>query len=392
MLVFDSCGRDTPLFEQFTERFNSQWQLTYAKKSEDVLNILEGQNVDVVAALVDDQSQNSLKLFDKVKKVSSETYRLALTNHVNERHVANRLDTVSGYTTIDTDVDALHSHLERGLFADEVLSADKIFLQFDIESKFPSIPKLYLELLELFKSESVSVKEVSALIKQDPAMTAKLIQLVNSSFFGLRRVIVSAEDAAVMIGLEPIKALVLSDQIFKIFENSRVPESYLTRLWNHSTLTAAFARCIARFENADRTTADIAFTAGMLHDIGKLLMLEHLPEEYLEYAAILTEDTYESMDVERMIFGTTHTNLGAYLLKKWGFNDSLLEPILFHHKPLWLHKEFSALHAVFAADCFYHEFFGQADESARLGAIRVDCHSLLNKAHIWKDACHALIV
>lgn len=391
MLVLNMCGRDSSLFDSLAEQYNDEWQITYAKTDDEALGIVADKSIDVVTGLADSKVNEILNLFSKLKKVPSKASRLVLTNQVNEKRISNALDLVNSHAPIDISVDELYSKLNRSTMIADTIAADDFFKQNNIVDSLPSMPHIYQELIDMFNRDEASVKEVSNLIKKDPAMTAKLIQLVNSSFFGLRRVIVSAEDAAVMIGVEPIKALVLSEQIFRLFENRRVPKSYLNQLWNHSTLTAAFARCISRCENADRVLVDTAFTAGMLHDIGKLIMLECLPEEYLEYAPILTQDTYESMEVERLIYGTTHPNMGAHLLAKWGFADNLLEPIMFHHKPLWLHKNFSALHAVFAADCFYHEFYGQCDESARLGSLHVDCRTVLEKAHLWKEACHKLI-
>lgn len=392
MLVVNSGGRDFLLFDHFAAEFSEEWAIEHVINCNEVDSLLSKNEFDVVVAVVNDDVELIINLFSELKKTNPKILRFVLTNQVSERKVINALDAISAYFNQEIKALELYSSLERNLMIEDIVNAEKFLSSHGISDSLPSMPSLYADLIELLNTEEASIKEISALMKRDPAMTTKLIQLVNSSFFGLRRAIVSAEDAAVMIGIEPIKALVLSEQSFKLFKNRKIPSTYVQRLWNHSTMVAAFSRCIARYEGADKYDADTAFTAGMIHDIGKLIMLEYLPDDCLEYAGALTEDTYESLDVERMVFGTTHPNVAGLLLSKWGFTNNLLEPVIFHHKPLWLHKEFSPLQAVFAADCFYHEFFGHGDESSRLGTVYNDCHSIQNKAHKWKDACHSLIV
>jgi HD-like signal output (HDOD) protein len=191
-------------------------------------------------------------------------------------------------------------------------------------------------------------------------MSAKLLQLVNSSFFGLSTRVASTVRAVNLLGIETIKTLVLSVKIFSEFDRPGMPS--VSTLWDHSLLTGMIARSIATQEDLAQNQIDEAFTAGLLHDIGKLILLDKLPERYTDIIQMSGDDKRPIWEAEQTVLGTSHAQVGAYLLGIWGLSGSLVEAVGYHHCPgkCWS-GGFSTLTAVHLADCAEHQSRGESN-------------------------------
>ena len=162
----------------------------------------------------------------------------------------------------------------RNIIADEKLK--KIVSQIQT---LPTVPSLYLEMLKELRSDDPSVVHLGHLISQDLGMCAKMLQLVNSAFFGLSQNISNPGEAIIYLGVNTVKNVVLSLQVFSGFE-SKVKNFPLDRLWSHSWATGNLAKTLAETENLDAQAVDQAFIAGLLHDVGKLILASSMPDRY----------------------------------------------------------------------------------------------------------------
>ncbi len=208
----------------------------------------------------------------------------------------------------------------------------------------PSLPRLYNKIVAEMQSPEGSLKEVGYLISQDISMSAKILQLVNSAFFGLPRKITDPQQAAVFVGIETLKSLVLSIHVFSSL--SKDAESYgfsPVNMWRHSLRTGRLAGDIVRAEKADRRVVEEAMIAGMLHDIGKLIILLEMPKQYNEVMNLVDTTGCSSVDAEYSIMDTSHAELGAYLLGLWGLPNNVVESVAFHHKPSKLTERMFAM-------------------------------------------------
>ena len=184
-------------------------------------------------------------------------------------------------------------------------------------------------------------------------MTLKILQLVNSAFFGLGRHISDCKEAATIIGLDALRTLVLSIGIFSQFDQKRIKDKVFSieSLLHHSLAVAGLAKRIAQVEGADKTVADDCFLAGMLHDIGILILEQNFSEDYVKIRSLITEQGMELNRAEHTAFDTTHDAVGGYLLGLWGLPNSVVEAVAFQHHPgLSVCEQFSALGAVHVAD------------------------------------------
>jgi HD-like signal output (HDOD) protein len=195
--------------------------------------------------------------------------------------------------------------------------------------RIPAVPSTYTELARLAADPKADSAMFAKVIEMDAAVCAKVLQLVNSAYFGLGQKIVSIRPAVTYLGVEIIKSLVLGSTSFSDKAISEVKGFSPDRLQQHSMLTAILAKKIV----GNPALADAAFTAGLLHDIGALVLLHAAPPDYVRALERKKELNGDSAAAEREIFGVTHAEVGAYLLGLWGIPFPIVEAVAFHHRP-----------------------------------------------------------
>ena len=205
-----------------------------------------------------------------------------------------------------------------------------------------------MELVEELGKEDSSARKVGEIVKQDIGMTVKILQIVNSAFFGLRRRISDSREAVELLGLDTIGSLTLGLGVISQFE-SHTSGIFFADLWTHSIAVGVMANKIAAAENRER--ANDAFTAGLLHDIGKVVLAVNLPEKFNAVRDLMTQENVSITDAEKHIFGATHAEVGAYLLGLWGLPTQVVQAVAYHHVPNELHdNDFTALTAIHVAN------------------------------------------
>jgi HD-like signal output (HDOD) protein len=211
---------------------------------------------------------------------------------------------------------------------------------------------VYHALTRALADPECSLSDVTALVEQDVAMCAKLLQLVNSSFFGLAKRITNIHDAVVYLGANMLKQLVLSVAAFRSFAP---PANLLGFSFDALQRDAMMAARLAKQILGKNKSADDAYTAGMLHDIGTLTLATAATDGFREVLAQQKKGA-ESVEAERAIFGATHAEVGAYLLGLWGLPYTVVEAVAFHHRPADVqHQSFDVLDAVYVASALSEE-------------------------------------
>jgi len=252
----------------------------------------------------------------------------------------------------------------------------------------PSLPALYVAVTEALRSSDSSITEIGNLIAQDMSMSANVLQLVNSAFFGLSSRVSSPQQAVLLIGIENLKALVLSVQVFSDLGGHLTRE--LSFLWNHGMSTASFAKAIARIELSSSGVTEDAFTAGLLPDVGRLVLASAFGAEYPQVLKRAAEPGVLLANCEGDAFGCTHNGVGAYLLGLWGLTDSIVEAVAWHHQPVHAQpNSFSALIAVHTADyndnqLHVHPF---SNETSGMDETLLNQIGLQRQLLSWEKAC-----
>lgn len=196
---------------------------------------------------------------------------------------------------------------------------------------FISLPEIYTRINNKLDDENSSDIEIGALISIDTALTTKLLRLVNSSYFGLAVHISDVSHAVTMVGRKEVKSLLLGGAVKSLF-NKPEDSAFLSDFWRHSVRTALFARILAKEIQIDES-AEVLFTAGMLHDIGRLLLRSQLPEQQQQIDDLIQNESIAPITAEFRILGFDHTKLGSLLIRSWDLSDNLYVPVRYHHFP-----------------------------------------------------------
>lgn len=356
MLFVDDEPAILELFECMFHGMGGTWEVHCAQSGSEALALMEQMPFEVVVSDMRMPGMNGAQLLTEVMQRYPHTARLILSGYAEQEVVAKCVGAAHQYLMKPCDVMTLGAVLQRVCALDVFLKNEHLKSLVSKMDVVPSLPSLYFRVLEELQSPTASLDRIGELVAMDPGMTAKLLQLVNSAFFGVRREISNATEAVQLLGVGTVRSLALSLHAFSCFDQAKLAEFHCERLWNHSLLTGLYAKKITETEVADRTMVDEAFIAGLLHDIGKLMLVANKGEGYRAVLGMVREKQMPQSEAELAVFGATHADVGAYLLGLWGLPVPIVEAVALHHHPARnVNRKFCPLSAVHAADVFEHQ-------------------------------------
>ncbi len=310
-----------------------EWDMDFVTSGAAALERLHQSPFDVVVADVRMPGMNGAELLNEVMKRHPQTVRLILSGHADEALIMKCIGITHQYLAKPCDPATLKAAVNRACSLGASLNNPRLQQLLGQVNHLPSVPTLYLDMVEQLQHPDVSLGDLAATVSQDIAMTAKILKLVNSSYFGLRRPITNAEEAVAYLGVNTLKTLVLCIHAFSQFEGQPTGAFSLDQLWSHSLHVAAVAKRIAQSESPSPSLAEEAFVAGLLHDAGQLVLAANLGPQY---DRVLEHARAEPASLERAetsAFGTNHAEIGGYLLGLWGLPVPVVEAIALHHHP-----------------------------------------------------------
>lgn len=328
------------------------WNMHYVLSGAEALIALEDEEIDVIISDVLMPKMSGLQLLDTVKRFFPNVVRIIFTAQTDPvlARACNKIahNCLSKFCKAEDIKQVVSEAIARKSEQDGTHLLKKVE-QVDV---LPSMPDLYDRLLDYLKQPDATALKAGDLIAQDVSMTAKVLHMVNSAAFGLRRQIDSPADAVIFIGLENLKALTLGAKAFSRVEVMDYPDNFLMDLWEHSSLTGILAKKIAQSQGADKEFVDCAFSAGLLHDLGKIILITDNEEGYKRVVKRVQESHEFFSRVERDWLGKSHAEVGAHLLKNWGLSERLVNTVKYHHSPRMSphEKTFSPLTCVHIAN------------------------------------------
>jgi HD-like signal output (HDOD) protein len=199
--------------------------------------------------------------------------------------------------------------------------------------QLPTVPSLYREISDLLASDRATADNLNQFICKDAAMTAMVLKLVNSAFFNLRRTVSMPAEALHYLGVDLLKSLVLAHGLFNQMAAFGIPSFTIDHLWRHSLSVASAAKRIAEAEAMGNRCAAECFTAGILHDVGILILASRLPEDYQRVLHMNLQEGCDLAFAEHHVFGASHAEVGGYLLGLWGLPAPIVQATLWHDDP-----------------------------------------------------------
>ncbi|HMJ92278.1 MAG TPA: response regulator [Candidatus Acidoferrum sp.] len=342
----------------------NEWDMEFLSDGAAALARLSETPFDVVVSDMMMPGMNGAELLNQVMLRHPKTVRLILSGHADRELILKCVGSTHQYLSKPCEVAALKTTITRALSLEGSLQNERVTALVSQLDKLPSLPSVYAEMMLCLQSPNCSMESLGEIVAKDIAMTAKILKLVNSAFFGLGRQISNPAEAVSYLGTELVKSLVLSVHVFSQFESARIKGFSPEALWAHSMRTGGAAKAIAKAERASPNVVNEAFVAGMLHDSGKLVLAMNFPDQYARALELAEANQGSLLGAEREVFGCSHPEVGGYLLGLWGLPVPVVEAIALHHSPARSEPIFSALTITHVANALVHQLDGDVTEPA----------------------------
>lgn len=199
-------------------------------------------------------------------------------------------------------------------------------------SELPSLPEIYIKVSELLENDNSSAQQIGAAVQTDPSLTAKILKMINSAYFGLPNHVTSIPQSVTLLGRQQLKQILMGSVLSGVFSDMNIVNFSMRDFWHHSIKTAIISRHLA-MQNVNIIDHEAFFTAGLLHDIGRLVMAQVEPEVLAEIDELVKTKGLDVIQLETERLGVTHTDVGAAMMRKWNMPSVLTQCILNHHSP-----------------------------------------------------------
>ena len=302
-----------------------------AASAGEALDLLDEKNFDVVVSDLAMPEMDGIEFLSEVVRGYPQSARIVISGFADRLKVAECLTVGHRFFTKPFNLNGLSVLLRRICQYSYLVSNDRVRKMVCGTGALPTPPETYIRLRELVASPYAHIDDISAIVEEDPGLSTKLLHIVNSAQFGIGRQIVAPSEAVQIAGIEIIKALILSAQVFGFYERQNFNRGAFKDLWAHSVNTAIAARKLAILEGLPTDAAEECFFAGLLHDIGKLILAANAEREYSVAMELAAKASLPIEQAEMGLFSSTHAHVGAYLLALWGVPDSVITAVELHH-------------------------------------------------------------
>ncbi|HTL17563.1 MAG TPA: response regulator, partial [Patescibacteria group bacterium] len=324
---------DANTTEEFRQALGQEWTLQTVAKGAAALQELKTSAYDGLVVSLHLGDMTPAQLLNRVRNKYPKIVRFIVATEQDRKRVVKEVLGAHQFIIRPFDSQALKTTIKNALGSERWIENEQLQKLISRMRTLPAMPALYLEIVAALRSPNTTIDEVGSLIAQDMAITTKLLQVINSAYFGLPRTVTSPSEAISLLGFETAKSMVLGVKLLNQYDRIKTGEFSIDGLWQHCTDVAHNARRLVLLQTGDRTLAEEAFAAGLLHDVGKAVLAGNFGEQYAGAESLARKQELAVCEVEKEIFGATHGEVGAYLLSLWGLPNGVLEATALHHEP-----------------------------------------------------------
>ncbi|NOT35329.1 MAG: HDOD domain-containing protein [Candidatus Eisenbacteria bacterium] len=359
-----------------------QWDMLFLTTGQDALAALELEPFDLVVSDIRMNDMDGITLLNEVRRRHATTARLVLSGVTDRESVLRALPVAQQFLSKPCDSATLHAALDRVFSLQELIGDPAVHSLVGGLESLPSLPSTYGELMRAVEEPNTSLDDLAMIVESDAGLAGRVLQLANSSFFTASRRTLSVRTAVSYLGVEILRAITLVTHVFKDLEHIRPTLHSLARLKDHSLQVARLARRMA----TEPKRAELAFTAGLLHDVGMVILAQRSLARFSRIDRIAAETGRAFHEAERELGPPSHAEVGAFLLGTWGLPFDLVEVVAFHHTPGRVHEggSLDVLAAVHVADSFVHATdSGASDPNATLDSEFLERSGHRAKLDAW---------
>ena len=330
VLFVDDEPRVLEHMQEMLESQKAHWDMAFAPDGQSALTLLDAGPFDVVVSDISMPGMGGAALLKAVCERYPAIVRIVLAAPQEMEEALSAVPVAHQFLLKPCDPNMLRVAVERATSLSNILSNKLLASLVGSVKDLPVLPRTYLALRKKLAEPEASIRDVVRIVEQDVAISAKILQLVNSAFFGLPREVSTIKTAVGFLGIDTLQNLVLSAGVFTIFDQlAQLPGFSCEELQSHSQLTAKIAGQLP----ASAHVRGVAIVAGLLHDVGKLVLATRARAHFsraLKGAATEERPLYA---VETELMGVSHAEVGAYLLGIWGLPSPVVEAVAHHHHP-----------------------------------------------------------
>lgn len=314
--------------------YREQWQLFFADNGPQALQLMEQQPIDLIVTDMMMPEMRGDQLLIAVSERYPATVRMILSGYADEENLKSGLEVSHQYLSKPCNADTLREAIAQVFKIQACVNNPRIIVGIGDINQLPSLPKIYHELNAAIADENTTGNDIAGIFSRDMVLSAKLLQLVNSPYFGLNRKISSLTDAVNLIGLKKLNSLVLSVHVRTGFPISNPDlERYMEYLWLDAARVSDLARLIALSEQQPEDRPDQAYLSGLLHNLGLLIFMSHGGDKLKVLMEQVKNTRTPVAELETEIFGFSRCEAAAYVLSLWKIPPRIIEAILLQKNP-----------------------------------------------------------
>ena len=351
----------------------AEWNIVLATSGEEALRFMEEQIFDVVVSDLRMPGMDGSELLAIVRDTHPTTMRILMSGNADSAYTQQLVPHAHQFLHKPCQPRLVRAVVERAWELGQRIADPELRKIVGTITDLPRPPHSIMRLNAILDSPDADVNSVTEVVSDDMALTVKLFQLVNSASYGLNRSISEVREAVAYLGMNTVRNMAVSVELFRnVSTASTVHSDYISHLHEHGSLVAGYARQLV----LDRKQANEAFVAGLLHDVGLLVVAAYLPDRFTAVREACGNGNFAIRDVEYELIGANHSDIGAYLLNLWGLPYAVVEAVARHHDAFDLsERKMDATHAVAIAEAI-------VDSSLPGTQVREASDEALNKKYL----------
>ncbi|NDV28076.1 response regulator [Desulfovibrio sp. JC010] len=380
-------------FRAMMHGLRKEWKSRFASTGRDALEKVNKTEFDVVISDMKMPDMDGCELMRNVADMQPDTVRIMLSGHSDMQSLLKSAKHTHQFLSKPCNTEVLIETIRRMLELRPILADQKVRTIVTGLDTLPALPDLYIKITRELNKPEPNLQRIGELARMDPGISTTLLKVVNSSFFGFYGSVSCPSRAAVLLGTNVLKGLILGVHFLQELDTDILGHYSIEKLWGHCLQTGYLAKEICALMDMDEKTATDCFVGGLLHDIGKFVFITEMNTKYKEVLKHVREFGGPVIDVEKEILGVSHAEVGAYLLGLWGFSNDIVKMVYYHHSLENCADTFTPTHAIHTADVLQHELIPHSSGYifSEFNADKLAEAGLLKYINDWRAACNNLL-